>query len=312
MKARWLWKWLALVTFSVVVAFGCAFAQEVNPQKVPSVPDSSVGQESQEVPQKSGQGLSASHYAGLTFPQVEQFLLKAKVVRLRDISVGITDSKRATLDDGKLQHDAHVQTVDVSKASFQTARGTEMNFRDSYKFNIAAYELDKLLELNMVPPSVERKVSGNFAAVTWWIDGAMMELDRVKKKIQPPDPTRFNQQSFMRRVFDELIYNTDDNQGNILYTKDWKTWLIDHTRAFRSQKVLLNPKNLEKCDRHLLVKMRELDKEALQQKLGSYITKPEIDGLLARRDLIVKFFDDQMAQKGEAAVLFDFQDQGRP
>ena len=34
------------------------------------------------------------------------------------------------------------------------------------------------------------------------------------------------------RVFDELIQNRDRNQGNILWTSDWKMWLIDHTRAF--------------------------------------------------------------------------------
>jgi hypothetical protein len=177
---------------------------------------------------------------------------------------------------------------------------------------MAAYELDKLLDLNMVPPSVERRVAGTLASVTWWIDDALMELNRVKKNIQPPDPTRFNRQNSMRQVFDQLIYDTDDNQGNILYTKDWKTWLIDHTRAFRPHKTLDNPKTLGMCDRHLLAKMRELNKEVLQQKLGRYVTKTEIEGLLARRDLIVKFFDDQVAKQGEAAVLFDFLDQGKP
>jgi hypothetical protein len=313
----WLKHWLTLTTFCLVLCGRGAFAQDAAVQDTASPKNITTAVSTEEstspgVSQNPGQEQSVLHYAGLTLQQVEQFLLNAKVVRLKNLSVGVTESRRATLDDGKLQHDAHVQTVDISKSVFQTDRGTEFNFRDSYKFNIAAYELDKLLDLNMVPPSVERKVEGSMAAVTWWIDDALMELNRLKKKIHPPDPTRFNQQNSMRQVFDELIYNTDDNQGNILYSKDWKTWLIDHTRAFRGMKTLQNPKNLGKCDRHLLAKMRELNKDVLQQKLEPFVTKAQIEGLLARRDIIVKFFDDQVAQKGETAVLFDFSDQPKP
>ena len=77
----------------------------------------------------------------------------------------------------------HTSRRGYPKGLFQTATRTEFNFRDSYKFNMAAYELDKLLELNMVPVSVERKVGGNMAAVTWWVDdGLMTELDRHKEE----------------------------------------------------------------------------------------------------------------------------------
>jgi hypothetical protein len=36
-----------------------------------------------------------------------------------------------------------------------------------------------------------------------------------------------------------------------------------------------------------------------------YVGAPEIEEILARRDKIVNFFDDQIAFKGESAVLFD-------
>ena len=116
-------------------------------------------------------GTNTTSSPKLTRAEIQEFLLHAKVVEQKNLSKGITNSQRAVLDDGKLRHDAHIQTVDISKTSFQTTQGTEMNFRDCYKFNVAACELDKLLELNMVPVSVERKV-GNMAAVTWWVDDA--------------------------------------------------------------------------------------------------------------------------------------------
>src|SRR3990172_5595077 len=109
---------------------------------------------------------------------------------------------------------------------------------------------------------------------------------------------------FVCRVFDQLIYNTDRNLGNLVITKDWKIWMIDHTRAFRTMKDLRSPQDLVQCDRRLLAKLRELNRETLKQKLGRYLTSTEIEGLLARRDKIVKFLDDQIVQKGEANVLF--------
>jgi len=248
---------------------------------------------------------TTSFTAHPTRPQMEEFLRNARVLQQKPLSLGVTNSQRATLEERDFKHDAHIQTVDISKTSFQTDRGTEFNFRDCYKYNMAAYELDKLLDLNMVPVSVERKVGGNVAAVTWWVNDSMLELDRKKRKMEPPDQHLWNQQMYLGRVFDQLIYNTDRNLGNLLITKDWKIWMIDHTRAFRTMKELKSPKDLVQCDRQLLAKLRELNREMLEQKLGHYLTKREIDGLLSRRDLIVKFFDEQAALKGEAAVLFD-------
>jgi len=271
-------------------------AQEAPEQKVKEAEKASVGQ-------------AAAVSVGLTRPQMEEFLLKARVVQHKPLSVGVTNSERATLVDGKFTHDAHIQTVDISKSSYKTDQGTELNFRDSYKFNMAAYELDKILELNMVPVSVQRKVgSGEQAAFTWWVDDTLMtELERKKKKIEPPDQLSWNQQMYVCRVFDQLIYNTDRNLANLLITKDWKIWLIDHTRAFRTLKDLRNPKDLVQCDRRLLGKLKEMNKDVLNQKLDKYLTGKEIEGLLDRRDKIVKFFDAQITQKGEAAVLFDLE-----
>ncbi len=81
--------------------------------------------------------------------------------------------------------------------------------------------------------------------------------------------------------------------------------MIDFTRAFRAHKDIAQVKNLVQCDRTLLAKMKELNKEVLKEKMRRYVTGAEIDGLLARRDKIVKFFEAEVAKKGEAAVLFD-------
>jgi hypothetical protein len=248
----------------------------------------------------------------LTCPAIEEFLRTAKVTRKRVTPVGVTQPLRATLDDGKLQHDGSIQVVDVEEGGVQTGRGVEANFRDTWKFNVAGYELAKLLGLNMVPPYVERKIDGQQGSLSWWIADAIMERDRDAKKLVPADVEPFVKQGLAAIVFHELIRDTDANKSNILITPDWQLWMIDFTRAFREDKTLLYPKTLKMCDRKLLANMRGLTEAALKQKLGRWLGRAEISGLLARRDLIVAFFDREIAEKGEAAVLYDLPRMSEP
>jgi hypothetical protein len=238
----------------------------------------------------------------------EEFLRQAKVLTQRYTSKGITLSQRATLSDGRLTHDAHIQRINEAKTSFQTERGVELNFRDTYKFNIAGYRLARLLGLeDMVPVSIERKVAGQSAAVTWWIDDVMMdEGARLKNKLTAPDANRWNKQMNIVRIFDQLIYNTDRNRGNLLIRKDWSLCMIDHTRAFRKHRTLPNPKSLTMCDRVLLGRLRALGGEQLTKAVSPYLEKAEIEAVLARRDAIVALFKTRIEEKGENSVLFDY------
>jgi len=241
----------------------------------------------------------------LSVEQMEEFLKVAKIVKMKDVATGVTNSRRASLVEGTIQHDAHVQSIDEAKSVFQGDRGTEMNFRDTWKYNVAAYRLARILGIgDMVPPSIERSVSGNSSAVTWWIDNSMMEIDRRKKHLEAPDMDAWNREMYVVRVFDQLIYNTDRNLQNLLIDSNFHIWMIDHTRAFRMQTTLKEKKDLVRCDRALLANLRKLSAEDLQP-LKRYITDAEIKGLLARRDKIVEFFDQQVAEKGEGAVLYD-------
>ncbi len=241
----------------------------------------------------------------LTRTEMEHFLRTAKVIRTRSISTGVTRAKRATLSDGQLTHDAQIQTIDEYKRVFKGARGFELDFRDSYRYNIAAYQMDKLLNLNMVPVSVRRKFRGKEAAFTWWIDDVLMtDFERYTKKIQVPNPSVWSKRIFILRIFDQLISNVDRNLGNVLITKNWRMWLIDHTRSFRLHGV--RQENLSKCDRLLLARLQELSETDLMQNLRPHLRKSEVKAVLDRRDEIIRFFEDEIAQKGEAAVLYDY------
>ena len=182
---------------------------------------------------------------------------------------------------------------------------SEVNFKDTYRYNIAGYRLSRLLGLDNVPMSVERKVNGKPVAMTWWLDDVMMdEGARQKQQTVGPSPSRTASQIHILRAFDELIQNRDRNSGNLIWTADWKMWMIDHTRAFRLGKDLLKPQQLERIERTLFEKMRELTDVQVTSAMDRILTREEIVALLARRDVIVKLFDERIAQRGEAAVLF--------
>jgi hypothetical protein len=241
----------------------------------------------------------------LTCNEIETFLKTAKIGRQREIPIGVTVPLRATLDNGTRRHDAAIQTADIRETSYTTARGTELNFRDTWKFNVAGYELAKMLELNMVPPYVERRVNGGPASMSWWVNDTMMEQDRVQKKLVPPDVARWNDETQAGRLFRELIADYDFNMTNTLITRDWRVWLIDFTRAFRLAKTLQFPNEVTRIDRKLLANLRALSREALQGKVGAWLSKGEIDAVIARRDVLAGILDKQIAAQGEAAVLYD-------
>ncbi len=251
-------------------------------------------------------GNGETDFSSWSDAQKETFLLTAKVVKARRVSTGVTGTLKTTLSDGQYTHDASVQSINVQKRTYETPRGMELNFRDCYKYNIAAYRLDRLLNLQMVPVSVERKIKGKTASVTWWVDDvAMMDKKRYQKKIAPPNRARWNDQRFQVRVFNELVYNTDPNLGNLLITNDWNLVMIDFSRGFRRHKQLRNPKKLKtfKLDRRFYIGMQALDRALVEQRLGDLLIEPEIEGLMARRDKIMSYFDQQIADRGEMFVL---------
>lgn len=121
-----------------------------------------------------------------------------------------------------------------------------------------------------------------------------------------PALTASEMEEFLRNadIVDSARVDTDRNQHNILYGSDWKVWMIDFTRAFRVWGRLLNVNALVKCDRQLLERLQSLDKDQVKDAVGRHLTKSEIKGLMERRDLVVARFDELIAERSAAAVLY--------
>lgn len=250
---------------------------------------------------------SATAQQSLTAEEQETFLKTAKVVRTREAGKGVTGTQRATLSDGTITHDASVQTVDISMNEFRGNRGVELNFKDSWRYNVAAYHLNQILQLGRIPVSVERMHRGKPGSFTWWVDDVLMdEEERLKTKAPAPDPLAWNEQMWHVRLFDQLIQNVDRNLGNLLIDQSWAVWMIDHSRAFRLSNKLSSPKNLTRIERGALERLRALTAETLNAAVGDYLTSFEKRALLQRRDEIVALFE-----KGGPSMIYDRASQPR-
>jgi hypothetical protein len=250
--------------------------------------------------------LLAGQEAAISKDQIKNFLLTAEILSSKSTSKGQTHPIRLTLSNGTITHDAQFQPIDIHKAEMKLDSGaTVLNFVDSYKFNIAAYHLAELIGMDdLVPIYVERRWQGHLGSLTCWLPVKMDEQDRVARKINPPDPEAWNKQMYKIRVFDELIYDTDANLTNILIGSDWQIWRIDFTRAFRNGKNLRTPSDPVECDRQLLEHIKTLKADGLAAKTHGYLTKEQVQGVMARRDKIVERFNQLVKEKGENAVLY--------
>lgn len=236
--------------------------------------------------------------------QQEAFLLEAEVTNLEKVGIGTTGSLVATLRQGEIERKAGVQTVDIFLKKFLTESVVEFNFKDTWKFNVAGYLVDRLIKLNMVPVTVERRIQGKPASVSMWVNDVKMDgTEFVDGGHEATASSLVVDQRDQARVFQQLIQNTDPNLGNWLLDEADRMWLIDFSRAFRTSKELGNPATLRRIGEGLLENLRSLDPELTGKQLKRYLDGPEVKALLKRAQAMVEHFDARIEAVGADAVL---------
>ncbi len=223
--------------------------------------------------------------------QIEQMLAETKIAKMEDVPIGVTKPQRAVLEGSPMRF------------AWKPLRpGYSKGFMESYKAEIAAYKLDRMLGLNMVPPVVERRIEGKDGAAVYWVENTTGWS--VAKPPQGPEPM-WSLQLTRMKMFDLLIANIDRNQGNLIYDSDWHLFLIDHSRAFITKKDLKGIAPLGRVDRKLWEKMQALTMEDLNAGLGEWVGDKEKQALLTRRDLMAKNIQEMVAKRGEKFVFYD-------
>ena len=246
--------------------------------------------------------------------QWEEFLKTADIIKYERIGEGVTKPWKLYLKKGDIEKKAAWKNVD---------RDLGGGARDSWKYEIAAYRLDKLIGLNMVPPAVERDFRGKKGALSLWADSQYNALEIMDQGIKIPESAgkQYDDMKYIARLWHCLIANDDPTQQNTLYTEDWRTILIDHSRAFRSNKeytqrlvVGINgikknqadgrPFLFRRVPRVLLNKIKALGFADIKQAVGPYLTDKEIDSIIARKTLILDEIAEMIKQNGEDKVLY--------
>lgn len=206
----------------------------------------------------------------------------------------------------------------TNKAIWKNPEGRMKGFMENWKWEIAAYRLDKYLNLNMVPPTVERRFEGNLGSCQLWIDSMMSLKQKVEDNVKTPSYKIFywNRALYLQRAFDNLIANEDRHQNQYLITEDWRMILIDHSRSFRTskkftQKLIYDEKYKEgptfimkEIPKDLYEKLKTLNAEVMREVVGEYLTDDEIEATLLRRNLIIEWLDKRIKKMGEEKVLY--------
>jgi hypothetical protein len=223
--------------------------------------------------------------------EFEECLKTSNVARATSTPIGVTKPLRIFFEPGGICASAVFSSQTPSRAS---------GYLESHLSRIAAYEVDKLLSLDMVPPTVSRTAEGKMGAAQLWVEGAVYHKDLAGQR--SPDLDGWNQQVRRWRVFDNLIGEIDRNEGNILVLRDpaWHLVLIDHSRAFTTTTKMVF--TMERIDEAFFERVKALDKVTLDASIGKLV----LDGsraLLRRRDVIVAHFEKLVKEKGEAAVF---------
>jgi hypothetical protein len=224
--------------------------------------------------------------------EIEEYLRTSPIERVEDVPLGVTKPKRAFFAPGG----------PVGSVTFKhLPMGRHGGFWDAYQSEIAAYELDRLLGLDMVPVTVERRVGSELASVQMWVEGCRMVKDVDQSAC--PTPVEFAKQICRQRVFDNLIANIDRNAGNILVDGQWNIILIDHSRAFAANTMPFE-KQMTRIDREMLAKLEALDEAGLKKTVRPWVLgDAPVREMLKRRDKIVAHFEKLARERGEAAVF---------
>jgi hypothetical protein len=242
--------------------------------------------------------------------EIEAFLATAEILETQHVPTGVTQPRRLVLRGEGFEAWAVFKDVDIERRKVVEIINGRNHFsfdwRDSYRYDIAAYKLDRLLGMERVPPVVPRKIKTDSGSVSIWLGKTVNERERSQQwMVDPPDERRWNQQRLIMQVFDNLVANRDSNLGNLLIDPNWRLWFIDCSRCFGTTKTLYYPLNtISQCEKSLWQGLKNLNDEKIVESLAPHLSPTEIGALLIRRDKMVKHFQKLIDERGESAVLY--------
>jgi hypothetical protein len=245
-------------------------------------------------------GIAFGQYPGElpTAKEIEAYLSAAPVVSVeKDVEPGRTLPWRVFLDNGRVRARTLFKYVD---------RRTDEPLRHSYRYELAAYTLSRLIDLPIVPPVVEREVEGTAGSLQWYAENCQSERDRRRLDQNPPNLEQFLRRLDLVLIFEALANDECGDQDDTLIHKDnWKICRIDFSGGFRPTPTISSAAVIKRCSRVLYHRLENLKRPVLVNQFKRYLNDDEIDALYRRMRQIVGILKTAIRENGEAAVLFD-------
>jgi hypothetical protein len=155
---------------------------------------------------------------------------------------------------------------------------------------VAAYRMDRLLDLDMVPVTVMRTVNGDEGSLQFMPGNRTHEGERSSSKRGGSATCPITEQWEAMYIFDVLIYNERRTRRRMVYDKStWQLILSEHDRAFASKR----GRPIQLKNRNLTISagwknaLAELTDEVLEENLGDVLSKRRLRALKLRRDNLI-------------------------
>jgi hypothetical protein len=156
---------------------------------------------------------------------------------------------------------------------------------------LAAYKLDRMLGLDMVPVTVHREIAGQQGTLQFVPAETLSERERVVDGNWDKVPCSLGRQRQAMYVFDTLIHNSARTPLSMLYSPDnWQLMLVNHENSFSTKKD--RPTYLKNIELTIGDQWRtallEIDDERLRAELGDVLDKGRLKALAKRRDALIE------------------------
>ena len=157
--------------------------------------------------------------------------------------------------------------------------------------DLAAYRLDRMLGLDMVPVTVHREIDGKQGTLQFVPAATLSERERVADGHGNKVPCSLEKQWNAMYIFDALIQNPVRTPLSMLYSPDnWQLMLVSHEYSFstrRSRPTYLRDVELA-IGEQWRTALRELDNDLLRAELGDVLDKRRLAALRDRRDVLIE------------------------
>ena len=210
---------------------------------------------------------------GLTDDQLEEFLHAADVVAKEAPPLVREGTQLLTL-----------QRSDVKlRALFITAP-----LAGRWQNEVAAYRLDRLLGIDMVPVTVARTIDGTPGALQFWIEKTVSAAVTEREQLRLPRWCSLESQYQLMRAFDALMGNPARRSDNVMLGReDGLARLIDHAASFTASRRLDARVAKPSAGAELARRLRTLDVAKLAAAFGPLLDRAQLKAILARRDALL-------------------------